>query len=166
MPDRPLRIPVVDPVDAEVVAAQLGRPGRDLLAVAHRCRCGLPDVITTAPRLADGTPFPTLYYLTCPRARSAVGRLESAGLMASLTARLAADPQFAAGYAAAARDYAARRGAVGGSTDDPLPGGMPGRVKCLHVAVAHRLAVGPGVNPVGDEVLAALPGWGIAGPCR
>ena len=67
--------------DAEVVALQLGRPPRGLRGIAHRCPCGLPDVVETAPRLADGTPFPTLYYLTCPRASAAVARLESAGVM-------------------------------------------------------------------------------------
>ena len=35
-------------------------------------------------------------------------------------------------------------------------GGMPTRVKCLHVHVAHALAKGPGVNPMGDEALAIL----------
>jgi uncharacterized protein len=42
---------------------------------------------------------------------------------------------------------------------------MPHRAKCLHVLVAHSLAAGAGVNPLGDEALAALPEWGSAGPC-
>ena len=75
--------------DAVVIAAQLGRPPRGLLGVAHRCPCGLPDVAETAPRLPDGSPFPTLYYLTCPRACAAVSRLEASGLMREMTARLA-----------------------------------------------------------------------------
>ena len=62
-------------------AAQLGRTPRGTRAVAHRCPCGLPDVVETTPRLADGTPFPTLFYLTCPRATAACSRLESAGVM-------------------------------------------------------------------------------------
>jgi hypothetical protein len=33
---------------------------------------------------------------------------------------------------------------------------MPDRVKCLHVLIAHSLAKGPGVNPLGDEALATL----------
>ena len=37
-------------------------------------------------------------------------------------------------------------------------GGMPDRVKCLHVVIAHSLAKGPGVNPFGDEALAVLAG--------
>ena len=65
--------------DDRVIAAQLGRPPRAVRDVGHRCPCGNPDVVVTEPRLEDGTPFPTLYYLTCPRVNSAVGRLEASG---------------------------------------------------------------------------------------
>src|SRR5580658_1907376 len=98
--------------DEAVVAAQLKRVPRGLRAVAHRCPCGHPDVVETAPRLPDGTPFPTLYYLTCPRAAAAISGLEAAGLMRDLTARLAADARLHAEYARAHRDYLARRDAV------------------------------------------------------
>jgi hypothetical protein len=152
-------------VDLAVVARQLGRTPRGVRGVAHRCVCGLPDVIETAPRLPDGTPFPTFYYLTCPRAASAIGSLEASGMMRDMTARLGADEALAASYAAAHRDYLARRDAVERLPGEPAAGGMPTRVKCLHVLVAHALAAGPGVNPFGDEALAALPAWGNAGPC-
>lgn len=149
-----------------VVTAQLGRPARAVQSVAHRCGCGLPDVVETSPRLADGTPFPTLYYLTCPRAAKAVSRLESAGMMREMTERLGADPDLAAAYARAGEDYVRRRDALGGPLPgSPTAGGMPGRVKCLHVLVAHALAVGPGVQPLGDEALAVLPDWSVDGPC-
>src|SRR5215510_12343451 len=134
--------------DAEVVALQLGRPPRGLRRVAHRCPCGLPDVVETAPRLADGTPFPTLYYLTCPRAVTAVSTLESTGLMREMNHRLVADPKLAARYRQAHESYLARRAEI---ADVPeiagvSAGGMPTRVKCLHVHVAQSLAEGPGVN--------------------
>ena len=151
--------------DRDVVQAQLGRPPRAMRAIAHRCTCGLVDVVETNPRLEDGTPFPTLYYLTCPRAASAIGRLESEGLMKSMTARLAEDEDLAASYQAAARDYVERRDALDVLGHGENQGGMPTRVKCLHVLVAHSLAVGPGVNPFGDEALDLLPDWGAAGPC-
>lgn len=151
--------------DRAVVQAQLGRPPRAARAVAHRCGCGLPDVVETSPRLEDGTPFPTLYYLTCPRAASAVGRLESEGLMKAMTARLAGDPELRARYEQAAADYLARRDALEVLGQAPAQGGMPDRVKCLHVLVAHALAVGPGVNPFGDEALELLPDWGAGGRC-
>ena len=136
-----------------------------MTSVAHRCGCGLPDVVETRPRLDDGSPFPTLYYLTCPRAASAIGTLESSGLMREMTDRLATDADLAARYRAAADDYVARRDAHEVLEGVPAQGGMPVRVKCLHVLVAHALAVGEGVNPFGDEALAQLPDWSSRGPC-
>ncbi|MDQ6874242.1 MAG: DUF501 domain-containing protein [Actinomycetota bacterium] len=156
--------------DLDAIAAQLGRPARGPLAVAHRCRCGLPDVVQTAPRLDDGTPFPTTFYLTCPRAASAVATLEATGLMRDMNRRLAADPALAAGYRAAHADYLRRRGLLGqvAEIDGVSAGGMPDRVKCLHALVAHALAAGPGVNPLGDEAVARLTAqspWWAGGPC-
>jgi hypothetical protein len=155
----------LDPGDVEIVAAQLGRRPRAMRAVAHRCPCGLPDVVETSPRLADGTPFPTLYYLTCPRACSAVGRVEASGAMRAMTDRLGADADLADRYAAATRDYLSRRDAIDELPGSPTAGGMPTRVKCLHVHVGHALAVGRGVNPFGDETLDAIGAWWDAGPC-
>jgi len=153
--------------DRTVVAQQLGRPPRATRAVAHRCPCGLPDVVQTAPRLPDGTPFPTLYYLTCPRATAAVGRLEASGLMAEMTERLGADPELAAAYKKAHDSYLAARRELGDvpEIDGTSAGGMPRRVKCLHVLVAHSLAAGRGVNPLGDEALDLLPEWWDRGRC-
>ena len=156
---------MIDDADLAVVAEQLHRPPRATRAVAHRCMCGLPDVVETFPRLEDGTPFPTLYYLTCPRAAAAIGRLESSGLMREMTERLSDDADLAARYRAAHEDYLARRDALASLGTTVSAGGMPTRVKCLHVLVAHSLAVGPGVNPLGDEALALLPDWGADGPC-
>lgn len=155
---------MIEPADLAAVARQLGRPPRAVRTVAHRCTCGLPDVVETAPRLDDGTPFPTLYYLTCPRARSAVGRLEASGLMRAMTERLGRDPELAARYRAAGEDYLRRRDAIAVLPSRVSAGGMPDRVKCLHVLVAQELAV-PGSNPLGRETLEALPDWGTAGPC-
>src|SRR5207248_4378786 len=125
----------VDPADVDAVWAQLGRRPRGLREVAHRCPCGRPDVVATEPRLDDGTPFPTLYYLTCPRAVSAVGRLEAAGAMRLMQERLADDSALRRAYLAAHRDYLARRDeAARAAGVDPLPpgtqsaGGMPDRV--------------------------------------
>ena len=150
--------------DRAAVEAQLGRTPRGLRAVAHRCSCGLPDVVETEPVLEDGTPFPTLYYLTCPRAASAIGRLEASGLLNELTDRLATDEDLAAAYRAASDDYLARRDAIRPLEGDPTAGGMPVRVKCLHVLVAHELAA-PGTNPFGREALDAMDDWGGRGPC-
>lgn len=157
----------VDEADLAAVRAQLGREARGVVAVAHRCRCGLPDVVATAPRLDDGTPFPTTFYLTCPRATSAVSTLESSGLMREMTGRLVHDADLAAAYGRAHEDYLHRREALGDVPEIAgiSAGGMPTRVKCLHVLVAHSLAVGPEVNPLGDEALSLLDDWGAGGPC-
>jgi hypothetical protein len=159
------RPPEIAAEDLAAVGKQLHRPPRASRSVAHRCGCGLPDVVETSPRLEDGTPFPTLYYLTCPRARSAIGRLEASGLMREMTERLGTDPELAARYQAAHEAYLAARDAIDPLGTDVTAGGMPNRVKCLHVLVAHSLAAGPGVNPFGDEALAMLDDWAAAGPC-
>jgi hypothetical protein len=160
-PHRMLPADELDPDDIEAISQQLGRVPRGVIRVAHRCPCGRPDVVQTAPRLPEGTPFPTVYYLTCPRASSAIGTLESSGLMRRMEARLADDPDLAERYRRAHDEYVATRTGI---EDVPeirgiSAGGMPDRVKCLHVLVAHSLAVGPGVNPLGDEALAALGDW-------
>ena len=153
--------------DRRTVAAQLGREPRGAQAVAHRCPCGLPDVVQTAPRLADGTPFPTLYYLTCPRATAAVSALESAGLMRQMSARLGSDPALAQRYREAHERYLVRRAAIAEVAEiaEVSAGGMPTRVKCLHVALAQSLAEGTGGNPFGDETRELIGPWWTAGPC-
>lgn len=158
--------PLTD-ADLATVHAQLGRPPRDAVAVAHRCRCGKPDVVATAPRLADGTPFPTFYYLTCPRAASEVGTLEASGLMTDMTARMAVDADLASRHRQAHAAYLRARGEYGDIPEiaGVSAGGMPSRVKCLHVLVAHSLAAGRGVNVLGDEALDLLPDWWVGGPC-
>lgn len=127
-----------------------------MIAVAYRCPNGEPAVVKTAPRLPDGTPFPTLYYLTHPALTAAASRLESTGLMAEMTERLGSDADLAAAYRAAHESYLAERDAIDPLGTTTSAGGMPERVKCLHVLIAHSLAKGRGVNPLGDEALAAL----------
>jgi hypothetical protein len=153
--------------DADVIEAQLGRPPRGVHDVAHRCPCGNPDVVTTEPRLEDGTPFPTTFYLTCPRAASMIGTLEASGLMRDMSERLEADPELAEAYAHAHRAYLDFRETIAHvpEIDGVSAGGMPTRVKCLHVLAAQALAQGRGVNPLGDEVLGRLGEFWAAGRC-
>lgn len=152
--------PPPTPGELDAVSRQLGRPARGVIGIAARCSCGAPTVVATAPRLPDGTPFPTFYYLSNPAATASVSTLEATGVMAELQARLGEDADFAAGYLAAHEVYLADRASAGDVPElsGVSAGGMPGRVKCLHALVAHALAAGPGVNPVGDAAL-ALAGW-------
>lgn len=153
--------------DERVIEAQLGRAPRGIHDIGHRCPCGNPDVVTTEPRLADGTPFPTTFYLTCPRAASMIGTLEASGLMKAMSERLEHEPKLAAAYARAHERYLAYRESIGhvGEIDGVSAGGMPTRVKCLHVLAGQSLAQGRGVNPLGDEVLDQLGAYWTAGPC-
>lgn len=152
--------------DEATITAQLQRPPRGVAGIAHRCPCGKPDVVATEPRLADGTPFPTTYYLTCPRASAACSTCESQGMMTQMAGRLSHDEHLAAGYRRAHQAYLQDRDQLGEVAEiaSVSAGGMPDRVKCLHALAAHALAAGPGVNPLGDETLAAIgPFW--SRPC-
>ena len=146
--------------DVTLVSAQLGRPARDVIGIAARCICGAPTVVATRPRLANGTPFPTLYYLTHPAATVAVSHLEANGRMAEFSAELEADSALDAAYHAAHETYLADRASIltVGEIDGYSAGGMPTRVKCLHALVGHSLAAGAGLNPIGDRALAEC-GW-------
>jgi uncharacterized protein len=153
--------------DLEVLAEQLGRVPRGVVEIAARCVCGRPLVVRTAPRLDDGTPFPTSYYLTCPPAVRAASTLEAEHVMEGMNERLAADPELADRYRRAHEDYLARLAELGEVEEiaGVSAGGMPTRVKCLHALLGHTLAVGPGVNPFGDETLRLLEGTWSPGRC-
>ncbi len=155
--------------DLSAIQAQLGRTPRDVHGVAYRCPCGKPAVVETNPRLADGTPFPTFFYATCPRLTGAISALESTGLMGEMNERLTTDTELARAYAAAHEKYLAARAVLGIEVleiENISAGGMPDRVKCLHSLIAHSLAAGPDVNPLGDEALAKLPQWWVNNPCE
>lgn len=140
--------------DLDAVAQQLGRQPRGVLAIAYRTPDGVPAVVKTAPRLPDGTPFPTLYYLTDPRLTAEASRQESAGVMREMTSRLERSSELSAAYRVAHESYLAERNEIESLGTDFTGGGMPDRVKCLHVLIAHSLAKGPGLNPLGDEAVA------------
>lgn len=163
--ERVAGLPVVaDPVEKAVIAAQLGRPSRADSAVAHRCAHGLPTSIRVDPRLEDGTPFPTTFWLTCPLVKKHVGTLEADQVMAGLNERLATDGEFAAEYEAAAQRYVAFRDTLG----EPLPGspragGAEGHIKCLHSHAGHTLATND--NVVGHETLDRVLPMPCPAPC-
>ncbi len=152
--------------DINAMCAQLGREVRGVVEVAHRCKCGNPDVVKTLPRLENGTPFPTTYYLTCPKLTSRIGTLEADGVMKQLEEKLNSDPELQSKYFAAHNAYLQDREALGEVPEISgiSAGGMPTRVKCLHVLVGHSLAKGVGVNPIGDMALEMLEEWGDL-PC-
>ncbi len=152
--------PPVSEADLAVLREQLGRPARGVVGIAARCVCGNPTVAATSPRLDDGTPFPTFYYLTHPAATAAMSTLEATHVMRELNDELAADEDLAEAYARAHEAYLSDRAAFGEveEIEGISAGGMPTRVKCLHAVAGHSLAAGPGINPIGDRAL-ALSSW-------
>lgn len=145
----------VTPADIRVVSEQLGREARDVVGVAARCVCGNPTVVSTSPRLSNGSPFPTFYYLTHPAATAEMSRLEAGQVMVEMNQRLAEDDEARAQYAAAHEAFLADRARFGDvpEIDGISAGGMPTRIKCLHALAGHALAAGEGVNPFGDDAL-------------
>ena len=154
---------IATPADLEVLREQLDRVPRGVVGIAARCVCGRPLVVKTAPRLEDGTPFPTTFYLTCPPIVKGCSVLEAEHIMESFNELLTNDEDIAAAYARAHRDYIARRDELGEVEEiaGVSAGGMPTRVKCLHALVGHALAAGPGVNPIGDLALEMLAERGL-----
>jgi hypothetical protein len=159
-----LQRPVMDERDAALATAMVGRPLRGRSAVAVRCGWGLPAVLRVDPVLEDGTPFPTTFWLSCPVASRAAGRLEASGVMRDLTQRLRDDEALAAEYAAASERFVAARNELGPRVPrDDSAGGMPVRVKCLHALYGHYLATRD--NPIGEWVAEHVEPLACGAPC-
>ncbi len=156
------RPPYPEPTAADIAAVteQLGREARGVVGIAARASDGSPAVVATAPRLPDGSPFPTFYYLCHPEAVAAASRLEAAGVMNEFNELLASDEAVREQYRRAHEQFIADRDSVGEVPEvaGVSSGGMPTRVKCLHALMGHALAAGPGVNPIGDLALERS-GW-------
>nr|WP_239020682.1 DUF501 domain-containing protein [Nakamurella antarctica] len=108
----PPRLEAPTEADFAALAIELGRPARGVKAVAFRCGHGIPAVVQTMPRLEDGTPFPTMFYLCCSVLNSTIGRMESGGVMKEMSDRLLLDADLAAAYLAAHESYLAQRKAL------------------------------------------------------
>lgn len=144
----------VSDADLDIMQKQLGRRPRGAVDVSYRTPDGQPAVVKTQPRLEDGTPFPTLYYLTDPRLTAEASRLEVAGVMKTMQARLGVDEELAKDYLAAHEHFLAKRNEMEDLGTDFSGGGMPDRVKCLHVLIAYALAEGPQHFRLGTEAVA------------
>lgn len=150
--------------DFAILQDHLGRIPRGVVGIAARSVSGEPLVVATAPRLEDGAPFPTTYYLTHPAYVAECSRLEASGIMADWSAEVAEDDALATAYATAHSAYLDARTKIGARAgiaevveiDNYSAGGMPTRVKCLHALVGHSLAAGPGINPIGDRAMSFM----------
>lgn len=153
--------------DRRVIEVQIGRPLRATSDVVARCHLDRPVAVRVPPHLDDGTPFPTLYWLTCPLAATRIGRLEGAGGVKRMEAKAEASPGFGAALEAAHRSYAAERDALIQSEQGPQPtggvGGSSRGVKCLHAHYAHHASGAD--NPVGEVVASWIEPLDCAVPC-
>lgn len=140
--------------DRQVVEIQIGRPLRADSNPVSRCHLGLPVVVRVPPILDDKTPFPTLYWLTCPLAVARIARLEGAGGIRRLEQKAETDPGFGTRLAEAHASYVAERATLVPPGASPIPsggvGGTTTGIKCLHAHYAHTRAGGD--NPVGELV--------------
>ncbi|MFM8999211.1 MAG: DUF501 domain-containing protein [Actinomycetota bacterium] len=153
--------------DIAAVRAQLGREPTTVFSVVARCLPdGHPLVIRNAPYDAEGKPFPTRYWLTCPEAVRAVSTLEASGAVRRWNERLDTDAEFVERLSIAHMAYAGERdreaalwrgggraGDIVAPALDAPTGGIGGTrtgVKCLHAHYAYHLA--GGVDPIGSEV--------------
>jgi len=150
-----------------VVEVQIGRPLRAASEVVARCHLTMPVVVRVPPHLDDGTPFPTLYWLTCPLAVTRIGRLEGTGGVKRMEAKAMSDLEFGARLSDAHKAYASERDGLTDVTDGPRPsggvGGVETGVKCLHAHYAHSAAGGD--NPVGELVAAWIGPLDCEVPC-
>lgn len=162
MPRPPYDTPTA--ADIAAVSEQLGREARGVIGIAARAADGSPAVVATSPRLPDGSPFPTFYYLCHPEAVAAASRLEAVGVMVEFNELLASDNDLRTQYEVAHKQFIEDRDSVGEVPElaGISAGGMPTRVKCLHALMGHALAAGPGVNPIGDLVIERS-GWQLGG---
>lgn len=153
--------------DRRVVETQIGRPLRADSIPVSRCHLGLPVVVQVPPILDDGTPFPTLYWLTCPLATTRIGRLEGAGGVKRLEQKAEVDPEFGRGLDVAHGVYATEREALLPEDASPRPsggvGGTANGIKCLHAHYAHTRAGGD--NPVGELVQEWIEPLDCTAPC-
>lgn len=154
--------------DRAVVAIQLGRPPRSAITVGARCDLGLPVVIDVPPILEDGTPFPTMHWLTCPLALLRISRLESDGGVRRADELIATDPETADAFRGAMERYAASRDAqIPDDWKGPRPSGgiagSRGGVKCLHAQYADT--VSGNENPIGADVAAGIEPLDCTEPC-
>ena len=146
----------LDEADRALVSAQIGREPRSPWRVVVRCRFGRPQAIASPPMLDDGTPFPTLYWLSCPYLLRWIRQAESSGTIAATASHIAEDETLAASVLAADAEYRRRRAAEGGGEDPCADVGLAGQrdplaTKCLHAHVAARLA---GIeDPIGGRIL-------------
>ena len=154
--------------EKQTVEIQLNRKVRSNINVVAKCHFDLPVVVDVPKNLDDGTPFPTMYWLTCPMYVKKVSTLESNGMVKNLDKQLVENKKLNKLWRKRQKSYENERnkkyknltntispiGGVGGTTKS---------IKCLHSHLADELVSGE--NVIGKVVLESVGGCNCIEPC-
>ena len=153
--------------DSKIVEQQIGRKLRTDSEVSCRCHFNIPAVIKVPPKLDDGTPFPTTYWLTCPMYNKKIGSLESHGLIKELDKEIINNPELKKQWKSRQISYEQERERL--ETKDMGPkasggvGGATESIKCLHSHTADELSTGQ--NVIGKIVIESIGGFNCEEMC-
>lgn len=171
--------------DRRIIGWQIRREPRNLYGVARRCKKQCPKVIINHPLSRKKTPadiFPTVFWLTCPKAVQRIGRIEDQGNIQRIQHHITNNFMLARNMRDAHQEYIfIRRSLVESSTLNRVRisekkvlknlerlgiGGVADikGIKCLHAHYAHYLATGN--NPVGQLVADMIRLSDDSGYCR
>ncbi len=150
-----------------IIAAQLDSALTNVFKVIKKCPAGFPQLLLLKPFTGELI-SPTIFWLSCPRMRKEIGRLEDQGLLKELTDKYQQDLKFAKKLQQSHKEYAALRRQLLSKEDKSKAreisanllktllysgvGGIKDKagLKCLHTHFAHYYADYD--NPVGAEV--------------
>jgi len=152
--------------DSKIVEIQIGRKLRSSVEVSCKCHFNLPVTVKVPPKLDDGTPFPTTYWLTCPMYSKKIGTLESQGLIKILDKEIENNEILQKKWRERQISYEYERDLNKNSQLPRATGGVGGAkdsIKCLHSHTADELSTGK--NVIGQIVIESIGGFNCEEPC-
>ena len=154
--------------EKQVVEVQLNRNLRSDIKVAAKCHFDLPVVVDVPKNLDDGTPFPTMFWLTCPMYIKKVSTLESHGMVKELDNQLNNNNMLNKLWSKRQISYEKERNKKYKNKKNSISpsggvGGTLNSIKCLHSHLADELVTGK--NIIGQIVLENVGGCNCLEPC-
>lgn len=141
--------------EVELISQQLGREAKGLNKIRAITASGRPLAVEVSP-LVDNKPFPTFYWLSCPKLVKEISHLEAAGVIKQLEDRLKEDKELLAAYQLSHQQYVAERWQAMSDAmrlkidelgftqlfNERGVGGLANwqQVRCLHTHYAHHLS--------------------------
>ena len=154
--------------EKKTVEVQLNRNLRSDVNVVAKCHFDLPVVVDVPKNLDDGTPFPTMFWLTCPMYVKKVSTLESHGMVKELDKQLQSNKKLNELWSKRQKSYEEERNkkyknSMNLISPDGGVGGTLKSIKCLHSHLADELVTG--LNTIGQIVLENVGGCNCNEPC-